>query len=76
MRPYFCRSMIRAAAFMHRNTPLRLVAITASKSVSFMVMARPSRVMPALFTRISMRPKSLTAVSISSFTADGSDMSA
>ena len=38
--------------------------MTASKSSSFSTMARLSRLMPALFTRMWMPPSSLTAVSI------------
>src|SRR5699024_637266 len=64
--------MGRMAAFMHRKAPLRLVWMTLSKSSSFMAMARPSRVMPALLTRIWMPPSSLTAVSIRVLAASGS----
>ena len=46
--------------------------MTASKSSSFMAMARPSRVMPALLTRMWMPPSSLTAVSIRALAAAGS----
>ena len=60
--------MIRDTAFMHRNVPFRLVSITASKSASFIIIRRPSRVTPALFTRMSIRPNSLTAASIRAFT--------
>ena len=45
-----------AAACATRNTPLRLVSITASQSSSFKSTRKPSRLMPALFTRISAMP--------------------
>ena len=51
-----------------RKTALRLVSSTASHSSSFMRMARLSRVMPALFTRICSPPCSLTMLSISAST--------
>ena len=59
--------MVRDTAFMQRKVPLRLALITASKSDSFIIIKRPSRVMPALLTRMSMRPKVLTAASIRFF---------
>ena len=43
---------------MHKNVPFRLVSITVSKSASFIIITRPSRVTPALFTRISTLPRS------------------
>ena len=64
--------MGRAAAFMVRKAPLRLVSMTASKSSSLSIMARLSRVMPALLTRMSREPSSFTAVSMRVFTAAGS----
>ena len=41
---------------MHWKAPFRLVSSTVSQSDSFMVSIRPSRVTPALFTRMSTRP--------------------
>ena len=46
---------------MQKNAPERLVCSTAFQSSGFMRSARPSRVMPALFTRMSMRPNSFAA---------------
>ena len=60
---------------MHRNVPFRLAAMTWSKSSSFMLISRPSLVMPALLTRISIRPNSCRAVSISRATCWGLDTS-
>src|SRR2546422_5989712 len=42
---------------MHRWAPVRLVRSTASQSSGFIRTARPSRVMAALFTRMSSLPK-------------------
>ena len=53
---------------MQRKVPRRLALMTSSKSDSFIIINRPSRVMPALLTRMSMRPKALTASSIRFFT--------
>ena len=49
--------------------------MTASKSSGFIIMSRPSLVMPALFTRMSMRPKVLRAASIRAFTSSSFDTS-
>ena len=43
-------------ALVNRNVPLRLMSSTASQSASLMRMSRPSRVMPALLTRMSTLP--------------------
>ncbi len=43
---------------MKLNADLRLTVSTASHCASDMRIIRPSLVMPALFTRMSMRPKS------------------
>lgn len=72
MRPYRCFTICRATAFIHRNVPFRLASITASKSSSFIIISRPSRVTPALFTRMSMRPKAWTAASIRALTSPAS----
>ena len=50
-------------SLQQRNAPLRFAFSTASKSSSLMRRIRLSRVMPALFTRISTRPKAFTACS-------------
>ena len=46
----------RSTPFASLNTALRLVAITASHSSSFMRRSRLSRVMPALLTRMVIAP--------------------
>src|SRR5262249_17454176 len=61
MRPYFCLIIGRRAARLTLNTLLRFCARTASQSSSFMAARRPSRVVPALLTRTSRRPKRSTA---------------
>ncbi len=48
----------RATARVKRNVPLRFTLRTASQSSSDMRMSRPSFVMPALFTMMSILPKS------------------
>ena len=52
------------AARVQRKAPLRFTVRTASQSSSFIRRRRPSRVIPALFTRISTRPNVSTARSI------------
>src|SRR5688500_10704229 len=63
MRPQRAFIMPRITARDRRNTLRRLVAITSSKSSSFMRSARLSRVMPALFTRMATSPSSLMSAS-------------
>ena len=75
MRPYRCFTICRAAAFMQRKVPFRLALMTASKSSGFISIRRLSRVIPALFTRMSMRPKVLRAASIRAFTSSSFDTS-
>ena len=58
-RPVQWRIMLKA--------PFRLVFSTASKSSSFIIARRPSRVMPALFTRIWTVPNSLRIWAVTSF---------
>src|SRR6516164_6642204 len=49
--------MTRAAARVAWKAAFRLTVNTSSQSASFIRTSRPSRVMPALFTRTSSRPK-------------------
>ena len=56
----------RAAARVNRNVPRRLMLITASHCSSFMRTMTLSRVMPALLTRMSSVPHSLTTSSTTS----------
>ena len=48
----------RHTARVKRNVPFRLTSRTASQSSSLMRIRRPSFVMPALFTMMSILPKS------------------
>jgi NAD(P)-dependent dehydrogenase (short-subunit alcohol dehydrogenase family) len=50
-------SMGLSTAWVIRNVPVRLVPSTSSQSARFMRSTSVSRVMPALFMRISMPPK-------------------
>ena len=59
MRPQRLRIMPGSTCWMQRNAPSRLIFSTRSQSAGFMRTARPSRVMPALFTSTSMRVLSL-----------------
>ena len=68
--------MRRAASLQQRNAPLRFAFSTASKSSSLMRRIRLSRVMPALFTRISTRPKAFTACSKSALQPSAVETSA
>ena len=61
MRPDRCRIIPRMAALVHRNAPFKLVSNTASQSSSLNRITRLSRVMPALFTRMSSPPRSVDA---------------
>ena len=56
IRPERAFIIPRNTALQSRNTDPRLVSITASHSVCFMRMARLSRAMPALLTRMDMLP--------------------
>src|SRR5713226_2211174 len=57
IRPERWRIITASACWMQTCAPVRLVRSTASQSSDFMRTARASRVMAALFTRISRRPK-------------------
>ncbi len=48
----------RATARVKRKVPFRLTSMTASQSASLMRIKRPSLVMPALLTMMSILPKS------------------
>src|SRR5713101_8843023 len=56
MRPARARIIAGKACWMHRCAPVRFVRITASQSSAFMRIASPSRVIAALFTKMSSRP--------------------
>src|SRR5438034_500497 len=61
MRPRFCRIITRPAAWLAKNVPFRLTARVRSKSFSRTFSAGFSGATPALFTRMSNRPKCATA---------------
>ena len=58
MLPAFWRIMMGVQAWMKLNADFRFTLMTISHCCSLMRIIRPSRVIPALFTRMSMRPKS------------------
>ena len=62
------RIIVRITARQARNTAFRLVSVTASQSASFMRMARPSLVMPALLTSTCRPPSALTIASTAAST--------
>ena len=55
-RPDRLRTMAGATWRHMRNAPRRFVAMTVSQSSGFIRRIRPSRVIPALFTRMSIAP--------------------
>src|SRR5213078_3190799 len=61
--PLFCRIISFVAARVRRNAPRRLTSMTWSQSSSFMRTRRPSRMTPALLTRMSTRPNRCLAAS-------------
>ena len=66
IEPLFWRAIMGVTAWMKLNADLRFTVSTASHCASDMRIIRPSLVMPALFTRMSMRPKSFTIRSMTS----------
>ena len=68
MLPLRAPIIVLRTALVQRNVERRSVAITLSKSSSFMRSTRPSRVMPALFTRQSTPPSASIACLKASFT--------
>src|SRR5574337_468000 len=64
MVPPRCLLIYLSAALAHRNEPFKLMPSTKSQSSSFIRRISPSRVMPALFTRMSIRPNFPTTSSI------------
>ena len=57
MTPLPCAVMVSATAWAQWKTPRRFTSITRSNCSSVIFCRRASCVMPALFTRMSMRPK-------------------
>ena len=58
IEPLFCFSMIADTALVKLNTDFRLTLITASHCSSVILINKVSLVIPALFTKISIRPNS------------------
>ena len=58
--PARCFSIVFITAWVEMNTLVRLVEMTSSHSAAFMRRSRLSRVMPALLTRMSIRPWAAT----------------
>ena len=62
--PWPCSIITLAAAWERKKTVLRLMSMTSSQSFSEKAMASARFMMPALFTRMSMRPNSFLAVAM------------
>src|SRR5579875_47557 len=60
-RPQRLRIMPGRTCWMQRKEPSKLIRSTASQSAGFIRTAKPSRVMPALFTSTSTRPLTFSA---------------
>ena len=56
MRPERCFRKPALRAWVNKNAPFKLVSKTVSQSASLMRMIKPSRVTPALLTRMSTLP--------------------
>src|SRR5215207_2977674 len=61
MRPWFCSRMVSHTALVQWTEPMRCTSRTVRKSASSSFAKLLSRRMPALLTRMSMRPHSLFA---------------
>ena len=59
MLPLLCLAMTGVQACMKLKADFRFVSITASHCASSILIISPSFVMPALFTSMSMRPKTV-----------------
>ena len=66
---------VLTTAFMVRKAPFKLVSSTWSQASSFIVMSRPSRVMPALLTRMWTAPNCCRAASTRALTSSVLDTS-
>src|ERR1700759_1149964 len=67
--PRFCATIYFATAWPTRNEPFKLTLMTASQSSSVTSRNSAARKMPALLTRPSMRPNSLTVVAVAASTS-------
>ena len=72
MRPPRCFIIGRIAALVTRNAPRRFRSSTASHSSALMRISRLSRVMPALFTRMSSLPSPNASASFTTRSASAS----
>src|SRR6266478_3481494 len=72
IRPQRCLSIEPITCWMHRYAEVRFVFSTESQSERFMRMTSWSRVMPALFTRMSILPNCPSADLIPDFTCSSS----
>ena len=66
IEPLRWRIMMGVQAWMKLKADFRLTAMTASHCCSVMRIIRPSLVMPALLTRMSIEPKSAFTLSTTS----------
>ncbi|SSQ42903.1 Uncharacterised protein [Acinetobacter baumannii] len=57
IRPYFCSRMISQTALVQFTAPIKCTSITSRKSSNVILLKVLSRKMPALLTKISMRPQ-------------------
>src|SRR6266446_9668379 len=72
IRPQRCLSIEPITCWMHRYADVRFVFSTVSQSARFMRITSWSRVMPALFTRMSILPNCPSADLIPDFTCSSS----
>ena len=72
IRPQRCLSIEPITCWMQRYAEVRFVVSTASQSARFMRITNWSRVMPALFTRMSILPNCPSADLIADFTCASS----
>ena len=70
--PARCLIMAGNSAFVNKNVPLRFTSNTKSQSASVIRTSKPSRVIPALFTRMSTLPKSARICRLTLFTCSPS----
>ncbi len=72
IRPVRALSIARLNALVTRNAPFKFVFSTVSQSASAMRISKPSRVTPALLTRMSTLPHSARIFSAAALTAAAS----
>ena len=69
MDPFFALSIGFCTAFTKLNTAFKFAVITSSHCVSLILINNPSRVIPALFTKMSIVPNSAVTLFTSSSAA-------